>query len=69
MSLKTKERVHVKKKIDKKSWGQIASEVKNLKGKRPYWKVVRAAFRELTTNKGHPSVPMPHGNSYKTAIL
>ena len=53
LSLETKEQVYVKKKHDKKSWGDIASEVKNMKGEHPYWKVVRAAYRELSTNSGH----------------
>ena len=35
------------RKVDKKTFVQIAAEVKNLKGQHPYWKVVRAAFREL----------------------
>ena len=49
LSLATKEKVYAKRKVDKKTWEEIASEVWNL-GKRPYWKVVRAAFRELSTS-------------------
>ena len=41
-----------KRKQDKKSWATIASEVKNMKGRRPYWKVVRKAFREMSSTKG-----------------
>ena len=43
----------MKRRYDKKTWEQIAKEVRNEKGKRPYWKVVRAAFRDLSANKGH----------------
>ena len=54
LSLKTKEKVFMKRRILKRPWGRIAKEVFNEKGKRPYWKVVRAAFRELTESKGRP---------------
>ena len=41
LSLKTKEKVFfMKRRILKRPWGQIAKEVFNDKGKRPYWKVV-----------------------------
>ena len=46
-----RERVYVKRKHDKKSWKKIAGEVRNRKGKHPYWKVVRAAFRVPSTDK------------------
>ena len=46
--MKVKERVYMKRKVDKKTWTQIASEVKNEQGDRPYWKVVRAAYWQLT---------------------
>ena len=36
------------RKVDKMSYVDIASEVCNLKGEHPYWKVVRAAFRQLS---------------------
>ena len=49
LSLRTKEQVFVTRRIEKLTWSQIASSVKNKRGKRPYWKVVRAAFRELPT--------------------
>ena len=49
-SMQTKEKVYLKRKFDKKSWQQVVSEVRNLKGERPYWKVVRAAFRELSAD-------------------
>ena len=52
LNLRVKEQVYVKRKRDKKTWTQIAAEVKNRQGKRPYWKVVRAAFWELTATKG-----------------
>ena len=38
LSLHVKEQVYVKRKRDKTTWPQIASEVKNLAGDRPYWK-------------------------------
>ena len=44
----------MKRRILKRPWRQIAKEVFNEEGKRPYWKVVRAAFRELTESKGRP---------------
>ena len=56
LSLEAKEKVYVKRKIDKKSWLQIAREVYNVAGGRPYWKVVRAAFRELTSNRSQRKV-------------
>ena len=49
--MEMKEKVYVKRKIDKKTWTKIASEVWNLQRERPYWKVVRAAFRELSSDK------------------
>ena len=44
LSLRTKEQVFVTRRIEKLTWSQIASSVKNKRGKRPYWKVVRAAL-------------------------
>jgi hypothetical protein len=52
LSLQVKEKVYMLRKRDKKAWTDIAKEVKNVKGRRPYWKVVRAAFWALTTTKG-----------------
>ena len=51
--MKVKERVYVMKKVDGMTWEQIAShpKVKNLEGDAPYWKVVRAAFREMSAPK------------------
>ena len=46
-----RERVYVKRKHDKKSWKKIAGEVRKRKGKHPYWEVVRAAFKVLSTDK------------------
>ena len=54
LSLQVKEQVYVKRTRDGKGFKQIASEVWNLAGERPYWKVVRAAFRELTSKKRGP---------------
>ena len=51
LSMEMKEKVYVKRKIDKKPFLDIASEVWNLKKERPYWKVVRAAFREFSTDR------------------
>ena len=48
LSLKTKERVYMMRKVDKMSYVDIAAQVYNMKGKHPYWKVVRAAFRQLS---------------------
>ena len=52
LSVKAKERVYVKRKNDKMTWEEIAGQVRNLQGDRPYWKVVRAAFWELTNKNG-----------------
>ena len=52
LSLQVKEKVYMLRKRDKKAWTDIVKEVKNVKGRRPYWKVVRAAFWALTTTKG-----------------
>ena len=41
LGLKVKEQVYVKRSRDKKRWEAIASEVWNLAGERPYWKVVQ----------------------------
>ena len=46
-----RESVYVKCKHDQKSWKKIAGEVRNRKGKHPYWKVARAAFNVLSTDK------------------
>jgi hypothetical protein len=50
-SMEMRESVYIKCKHDKKSWKKIAGEVRNRKGKHPYWKVVRAAFKVLSTDK------------------
>ena len=51
LSLQVKEEIYVKRRVDKKSWEQIAGEVRNRRGKHPDWKVVRAAFRELSGDR------------------
>jgi hypothetical protein len=51
LSMRVKDRVYVKRKYDKKSWKEIASEVKNQEDEHPYWKVVRSAFRELSSDR------------------
>lgn len=50
--MQVKEKVYIKRECQNKTWKQIAAEVKNLKGKRPCWKIVRAAFWELAADKG-----------------
>jgi transposase len=54
LSFKTQGKIFMKKSILKRPWRQIAKEVFNEEGKRPYWKVVSAALRELTQRKGRP---------------
>ena len=63
-----KDQVYVKRKRDKKSFPQIASEVKNMKGERPYWKVCRDAYQELTA-KGYKAKKDNYANCGRKRLL
>lgn len=58
----------MKRTVDKKTWAQIAAEVRNLEGERPYWKVVRKAFLDMGTSRGKPKKDK-YENCGRAAIL
>jgi len=44
-------KVYVQRKVHKEKWSVIAPQVKNMKGKDPYWQVCRDAVKRMTTEQ------------------
>ena len=51
LSLGQQRKVYVRRTVHKESWEKIAPQIRNLKGKKPYWQVCRDAFKRMTQSR------------------